>query len=106
MHKNESFSLSIHSLSRFLKFPKETKLKKYLSEVTEAVVAGQKDIGGLNKAEQAEHKSKVELFGFLPPKTKKNILLQASGALIIVIVCILTMVGRSAIESQCPRLPD
>lgn len=66
-------------LSRCTKFPKEKKLKKYISEVTEAVIAGSKNLESLSKAEQADSKAKIELFGFLPPKTKKSILLQASG---------------------------
>lgn len=67
-------------LSRCIKFPKEIKLKQYLTTVTEAVVAGHKDLESLSKAEQANSKAKVELFGLMPPKTKKNILLQASGS--------------------------
>lgn len=66
-------------MARFIKFPKEKKLKQYLSTVTEAVVAGHKSLESLSKVEQANSKAKIELFGLMTPKTKKNILLQASG---------------------------
>lgn len=64
---------------RCVKFPKEKKLKKYISDITGAVVSGHKSLESLSKVEQANSKEKVELFGFLPPKTKKSILLQSSG---------------------------
>lgn len=57
----------------------ETKLKQYLNTVTEAVVAGHKNLESLSKSEQANSKAKIELFGLMPAKTRKCILLQASG---------------------------
>jgi 3'-phosphoadenosine 5'-phosphosulfate sulfotransferase (PAPS reductase)/FAD synthetase len=66
-------------MKRCIKFPKEKKLKNYISEVTEAVVAGNRSVESRSKAEQAKAKAKIELFEFLPAKTKKNILLQSSG---------------------------
>ncbi len=65
---------------RCVKFPKEKKLKKYLSEVTAAVVRGYKNLDASDKVEKGDAQMKRELFSFLPPQTKKSILLQASGS--------------------------
>ena len=62
-----------------MKFPKEKKLKKYLSDLTDVVIAGYKKLKSLSKAEQMDAQAKKELFGFLPPQTKRSILLQVSG---------------------------
>lgn len=41
--------------------------------------AGQEKLESLNKDDQVSAQKKKDLFSLLPPQTKKNILLQASG---------------------------
>ena len=73
-------------MCRCVKFPKERKLKKYLSDVTGAVVRGYKNQDTSEKPEKADAQVKRDLFSFLPPQTKKSILLQASGVYVGVLV--------------------
>ena len=64
---------------RCSKFPNEKGLRNYLSGITEAVTAGHKKLESLSREERSVSQTKKDLFGFLPPQTKKKILLQASG---------------------------
>ena len=63
-----------------MKFPKNKRLKKYLLEVTEAVVMeGVQSPEAHGKQEQSATQMKIDLFTLLSTQTKKNILLQAAG---------------------------
>ena len=64
---------------RCAKFPDEPTLQEYVAEVIDAFIAGKERFESLSKEDQMLAQKKKDLFALLPPQTKKNLLLHASG---------------------------